>query len=77
MHLEKECVSEIAAAFERLLNVCTPNLSEKRKREMLKDLNLKVPNEEKHKYLKLICRNHDVFSRTKMTMDWLFITNTQ
>ena len=65
MHLEKVQVNEIAAAFEKLPNARAPNLSEERKREMLKDLNLKVPNNERLKYLELIWQNHDVFSKSK------------
>ena len=42
-----------------------PPLSAAQQKEFLKDLNLNVPAEEREKYLKLLLRNHDVFSKNK------------
>ena len=42
-----------------------PPLSKAQEKEFLKDLNLKVPEKERNEYLKLLLKNHDVFSKNK------------
>ena len=58
-------MSEIAAAFQKLPNVHAPHITDQRKRDMLVDIRLNVPQNEKEQYLKLIFDNHDVFSKSK------------
>jgi dUTPase len=62
-HFEQVKVQEIQAALQASQRSCPPPLSDERKRQMLGDLNLNVPINEKENYLRLIFNNYDVFSK--------------
>ena len=64
-HIEQVRIDEIQQAFENIPSLKIPQLSNERKAEMLKDIVLNVPANERQNYLKLILENHDVFSRSK------------
>ena len=64
-HIEQVRIEEIAQAFEKVPNIKVGQLSEQRKRDMLNDIVLNVPANERQIYLKLILENHDVFSKDK------------
>lgn len=67
-HIEQVQVSEIQAALSQSRTQLPPQLSEQRKQQMLKDINLNVPASERQQYLQLLFQNHDIFSRTKFDL---------
>ena len=64
-YIQKVKVDEIAASFEKVQAINSSQLTNNRKMEMIKDINLNVPQNEQAAYLELILRNHDVFSKDK------------
>ena len=67
-HVEQVQINEIQAALSSSHSQLPPQLSDERKRQMLADLNLNVPQSEYNKYLQLIFQNHDVFSKSKFDL---------
>ena len=64
-YIQKLQVDEIPAGFERESNLHIPQLTNNRKMEMIKDINLSVPQNERAGYLEIILCNHNIFSRDK------------
>jgi len=67
-HIEQVQVNEIQAALSQAQSQLPAPLSEARRNQMLADINLNVPPNERHKYLQLLFNNHDVFSKTKFDL---------
>ena len=64
-HIQQVHIDQISAVFDKLPVINVPQLSDQRKKEMLKDICLSVPANERIEYLNLIFKNHDVFSKNK------------
>ncbi|MGV0986793.1 MAG: reverse transcriptase family protein, partial [Limnohabitans sp.] len=63
--IEQVNIDSIVDAIQQKENILPKSLSIERKKQMLADLNLNVPKEEREKYLNLIFNNYDVFSKSK------------
>ena len=67
-HIEQVQVNEIQAALSESMAQLPPQLSDARKQQMMEDININVPINERDKYLQLLFQNHDIFSKTKFDL---------